>query len=115
MIWSNIATADGCPMFSQTSLYQQSQYCNLTLFFTSFNALFASLIAFFPREKGSVFISAATLGAYGFVFSDFGQAFSVRDVTGEAPISRIITDVRLGMRLELSLRFVGMRCRHQYG
>lgn len=40
------------------------------------------------------------MGAYGFVFSDFGKAFSVRDLNGEAPTSRIITDVsdaRLGL------------------
>ena len=33
------------------------------------------------------------MGAFGFVFSDFGKAFSVRDLNGEAPTSRIITDV----------------------
>ena len=33
------------------------------------------------------------MGAYGFVFSDFGKAFSVRDLNGEAPTSRIITNV----------------------
>lgn len=43
--------------------------------------------------KGSIFISAGTLGVFGFVFSDFGKAFSVRDLNGEAPTSRIITDV----------------------
>lgn len=43
--------------------------------------------------QGSVFISSCTMGAYGFVFSDFGKAFSVRDLNGEAPASRIITDV----------------------
>lgn len=44
-------------------------------------------------DKGSIFISSATMGAFGFVFSDFGKAFSVRDLNGEAPTSRIITDV----------------------
>lgn len=85
-------------MFSQNSPSKLSQFWIVTRFsfFFSLSPLpFASLTAFFLREKGSVFISAATLGAYGFVFSDFGQEFSVRDVTGEAPISRIITDVRL--------------------
>ncbi|CAM9195899.1 unnamed protein product [Laminaria digitata] len=47
----------------------------------------------FCHEKGSIFISACTMGAYGFVFSDFGKAFSVRDLNGEAPTSRIITDI----------------------
>ncbi|CAM9530980.1 unnamed protein product [Ectocarpus sp. 6 AP-2014] len=49
----------------------------------------------FCHEKGSIFISAGTMGAFGFVFSDFGKAFSVRDVNGEAPTSRIITDISL--------------------
>ncbi|CAM9851397.1 unnamed protein product, partial [Ectocarpus sp. 12 AP-2014] len=49
----------------------------------------------FCHENGSIFISAGTMGAFGFVFSDFGKAFSVRDVTGEAPTSRIITDISL--------------------
>lgn len=44
-------------------------------------------------EKGSIFISSGTLGAFGYVFSDFGKAFTVRDLNGEAPTSRIITDV----------------------
>lgn len=38
-------------------------------------------------------ISTATFGAFGYVFSDFGKAFNVRDLNGEAPASRIITDV----------------------
>lgn len=33
------------------------------------------------------------MGAFGFVFSDFGKAFPVRDLNGEAPTSRIVTDV----------------------
>lgn len=33
------------------------------------------------------------MGAFGYVFSDFGKAFTVRDLNGEAPTSRIITDV----------------------
>ncbi|CAM9855363.1 unnamed protein product, partial [Hapterophycus canaliculatus] len=44
---------------------------------------------------GSIFISAGTLGVYGYVFSDFGKAFSVRDLNGEAPTTRIITDISL--------------------
>eukprot|EP00752_Nemacystus_decipiens_P009825 g8767.t1 len=49
----------------------------------------------FCHDKGSIFISSATMGAFGFVFSDFGKAFSVRDINGEAPTSRIITDISL--------------------
>lgn len=29
----------------------------------------------------------------GFVFSDFGPKFTVRDVTGENPVTRIITHI----------------------
>lgn len=56
--------------------------------------VFSHRIFLFAIQKGSIFISAGTMGAFGFVFSDFGKAFSVRDVNGEAPTSRIITDVR---------------------
>ncbi|CAM9728043.1 unnamed protein product [Scytosiphon promiscuus] len=49
----------------------------------------------FCHEKGSIFISAGTLGVFGYVFSDFGKAFSVRDLNGEAPTSRIVTDISL--------------------
>ncbi|CAM9696526.1 unnamed protein product [Ascophyllum nodosum] len=47
----------------------------------------------FCHEQGSIFISAATMGVYGFIFSDFGKGFSVRDLNGEAPVSRIVTNV----------------------
>lgn len=43
--------------------------------------------------KGSIVIATGTLGAFGYVFSDFGKTFPIRDVNGEAPISRIITNV----------------------
>ncbi|CAM9963175.1 unnamed protein product [Discosporangium mesarthrocarpum] len=33
------------------------------------------------------------MGVYGYVFSDFGKAFTVRDLNGEAPLSRIVTHV----------------------
>ncbi|CAM9463253.1 unnamed protein product, partial [Choristocarpus tenellus] len=47
----------------------------------------------FCHEKGAIFIAAGTMGAFGYVFSDFGKAFSVRDLNGEAPTSRIVTDI----------------------
>ncbi|CAN0422299.1 unnamed protein product, partial [Phaeothamnion confervicola] len=47
----------------------------------------------FCHARKSIFIAAGTLGAVGYVFSDFGPAFNVRDATGEALATRIVTHV----------------------
>ena len=39
------------------------------------------------------FISVVAMGAYGAMFSDFGPSFTVRDETGEEPVTRIVTDI----------------------
>ncbi|TYZ62320.1 hypothetical protein PybrP1_009484 [[Pythium] brassicae (nom. inval.)] len=39
------------------------------------------------------FILCDVRGAMGYAFTDFGDSFSVHDATGEAPITRIITDI----------------------
>ena len=48
------------------------------------------------------------MGVYGFIFSDFGKGFSVRDLNGEAPVSRIVTNVR-GRKYQ-GLYFVYLLC-----
>ena len=39
------------------------------------------------------FIAVEALGALGFIFSDFGDEFSVSDQTGEPPVQRVITGI----------------------
>ncbi|CAM9276750.1 unnamed protein product [Choristocarpus tenellus] len=47
----------------------------------------------FCHEKGVIFISSGTMGAFGYVFSDFGESFSIHDLNGEVPTSYPITYV----------------------
>ena len=47
----------------------------------------------FCHARSIAFIAADIKGAMGFVFSDFGPKFTVRDVTGENPVTRIITHI----------------------
>jgi len=47
----------------------------------------------FCHARSIAFIAANVKGAMGFVFSDFGPKFTVRDVTGENPHTRIITHI----------------------
>ncbi|KAH9246697.1 hypothetical protein BASA81_015746 [Batrachochytrium salamandrivorans] len=46
----------------------------------------------FCRERGIGFVSADVFGASGYVFVDFGKQFSIRDVNGETPLSRLIAE-----------------------
>lgn len=46
----------------------------------------------FCRERGIGFVSADVFGASGYVFVDFGKQFSIRDVNGETPLSRLILE-----------------------
>lgn len=46
-----------------------------------------------PPKIHSTYICINKQGAMGFVFSDFGPHFTVRDVTGENPVTRIITHI----------------------
>jgi ubiquitin-activating enzyme E1 len=50
-----------------------------------------------------IFIAAGTLGALGYVFSDFGPAFTIKDVNGEAPATRIITHISSGPEAVVTL------------
>eukprot|EP00947_MAST-08B_sp_MAST-8B-sp1_P003884 g3884.t1 len=43
-----------------------------------------------------VFIAADTLGAMGYVFSDFGDQFVVQDEFGEPPVERTVTEISAG-------------------
>ena len=47
----------------------------------------------FCHARNIAFIGADVKGAMGFVFSDFGSQFTVRDMTGENPHTRIITHI----------------------
>ena len=39
------------------------------------------------------FVSVVALGAFGYIFSDFGDEFSVHDQTGEPAVQRVITHI----------------------
>ena len=41
------------------------------------------------------FISVGALGALGYIFSDFGDEFTVSDETGEPPVQRVITGITI--------------------
>lgn len=45
------------------------------------------------HHKNVAFIAADVRGVMGYVFSDFGNKFTIRDVTGENPITRVITNI----------------------
>lgn len=47
----------------------------------------------FCHSRSIAFIAADVRGVTGSVFSDFGTKFTVRDVTGENPVTRIITHI----------------------
>lgn len=76
----------------------------------------------FCHAKGIKFIAAGTLGAgaarraarhaltlarvtgaAGYVFVDYGDAFTVRDADGENPIVRVITDIRTSEEGEVTI------------
>lgn len=44
-------------------------------------------------ESPVAFISVVCMGAYGSMFSDFGPKFTIRDKTGEEPVTRIVTNI----------------------
>lgn len=45
----------------------------------------------YTHTQGIYFISAQTLGLFGQVFCDFGEAFTIHDATGENPISTMVS------------------------
>eukprot|EP00611_Tribonema_gayanum_P030367 TRINITY_DN8423_c0_g1_i1.p1 TRINITY_DN8423_c0_g1~~TRINITY_DN8423_c0_g1_i1.p1 ORF type:complete len:705 (+),score=261.06 TRINITY_DN8423_c0_g1_i1:59-2173(+) len=45
------------------------------------------------RSHKIAFIAVGTLGATGYVFSDFGPSYTIRDANGEAVATRIVTDI----------------------
>jgi ubiquitin-activating enzyme E1 len=47
----------------------------------------------FCRNRDIYFIMADVLGAMGYVFTDFGDKFMAKDLTGEPPIQRIVFDI----------------------
>lgn len=47
----------------------------------------------FCHARSIAFIASDVRGVAGYVFSDFGPKFTVRDVTGENPVTRIITNI----------------------
>ncbi|ODV63952.1 E1 ubiquitin-activating protein UBA1 [Ascoidea rubescens DSM 1968] len=51
------------------------------------------LINNFTHENDIKFISTDTRGLFGQVFTDFGNAFTVIDQTGEEPLSGIVSDI----------------------
>lgn len=48
---------------------------------------------FFCRSRGVGFIRADILGVLGYVFVDFGDEFICRDLNGEQPVTRIVSNV----------------------
>ena len=47
----------------------------------------------FCRARGIGFIACGVRGAACFAFTDFGDAFTVRDATGETTVTRIVKDI----------------------
>lgn len=50
-------------------------------------------IADYCHKRGIFVVIADTFGLFGFVFTDFGEKFTVVDMTGEDPVSGIIAGI----------------------
>ena len=68
-----------------------SKYQVVVLTSTSFKDQL--LISEYCHDKGIYLVIADTYGLFGYIFTDFGENFTVGDVTGENPISGIIAAI----------------------
>ena len=50
-------------------------------------------ISDFCHQNGIYIVIADTFGLSGYLFNDFGEKFTVVDVTGEDPVSGIVADI----------------------
>mmetsp|Transcript_34128 Transcript_34128/g.63687 ORF Transcript_34128/g.63687 Transcript_34128/m.63687 type:complete len:1360 (+) Transcript_34128:153-4232(+) len=87
-----VSTADVLVMTGGTreELIRWNSFCRSRVV-TSYDARGRKIVMPSPVR----FISVGALGALGYIFSDFGDEFTVSDQTGEPPVQRVITGITI--------------------